>query len=605
MRREDETRRPRRAPEPAAATAEAAGAPDPGRGTLDAARIVALQRSAGNAAVARLVSQRPPRDGSPVLQRYQAGGSGHGGIEEPALEAAGLSAAEAKTAYSGNWLRDLSQLPKNPAVTYLIRILSMGEFGRDTSADELGAYVPSEHLDNPEGGGTVEDPAVRADPVLLKAALEKLSPAQRAAYEREEAARGEILDASAQSHLPAYIETGKFHAKEKLREAVTSGRTPVGLRAMGNALHDVEDYYSHSNFTEACIYMLRGDPAMKPLVALMGETHLGANQALLTPVDPLTGEVRIQSGTYAAGANDWVSKLELLQSEVEHGELMRAFAIGWLTMAGITGEEIGRRLGAAAGGGVGKAVGAVGGGVGGAVGGAVTGAASGAAEGFREGHGFFGTIGSTLGGLFSGGAHGAVSGAQSGAASGAKAVGDAGASVGGAIGGFAGRSVADVIAIVGLTAVLAVIAVPFAAIFAAAKAGLLDKIAEHEANQSAAEAAAKGLSGPTHSELAKDAPDHKLFGASTALASAADREIGEAMIRAWAATAAAGGAAPSAPSAPDTSGSGGSATAAATATAPAFTPEQEAVAALVDKYVCNPAQQDWWQPIVLAEAAKS
>jgi hypothetical protein len=35
----------------------------------------------------------------------------------------------------------------------------------------------------------------------------------------------------------------------------------------------------------------------------------------------------------------------------------------------------------------------------------------------------------------------------------------------------------------------------------------------------------------------------------------------------------------------------------------ARTPQQEAVAALVDKYVCHPAQHDWWQPVVRAQAS--
>ena len=77
---------------------------------------------------------------------------------------------------------------------------------------------------------------------------------------------------------------------------------------MGDALHSIEDYYSHSNFTEAGIFMMRGDPAMAPLVARMNETHLGANPALLTPVDPATGQVVIQSAPTRSGANDWVSQ---------------------------------------------------------------------------------------------------------------------------------------------------------------------------------------------------------------------------------------------------------------------------------------------------------
>jgi hypothetical protein len=56
------------------------------------------------------------------------------------------------------------------------------------------------------------------------------------------------------------------------------------------------------------------------------------------------------------------------------------------------------------------------------------------------------------------------------------------------------------------------------------------------------------------------------------------------MLRAWAATA----------DSPPPPGAG----------APA-TPELGMVAALVDKYVRHPAQQDGWQPIIRAEALKA
>jgi hypothetical protein len=186
--------------------------------------------------------------------------------------------------------------------------------------------------------------------------------------------------------------------------------------------------------------------------------------------------------------------------------------------------------------------------------------------------------------------------------------------VGGAVGAFAGKDIAEVVGLIGLAAVLAIIAVPFDAIILAAKTGLLEKIAEDQVDASGGQARARGLAGPTHSELSKDAPSHQLFDASTALAAEADREIGKAMLAAWASTpapaaasgSATGGAPAPAPAAVGGGGAdGGMATATAPATAPTFTPEQEAVAALVDKYVCNPAQQSWWEPVIKAEAAKA
>ena len=152
----------------------------------------------------------------------------------------------------------------------------------------------------------------------------------------------------------------------------------------------------------------------------------------------------------------------------------------------------------------------------------------------RAGAGFFGTVGSTLEGLATGAGSGAVGGRGRGRGGGAQIGGELGQGAGGWVGALAGREIGEIVGEIGLDVILGVIAVPFAAITAAAKAGILEKIAEIEVNASGGEARAKGLSGPTHSELSKDAPEHRLFDASAALArAAADEEIGAKMIDAW------------------------------------------------------------------------
>ena len=65
--------------------------------------------------------------------------------------------------------------------------------------------------------------------------------------------QSELAQATHRSGLPDYIERGKLHAKRKLRQAIASGENPTGMMQMGDALHAVEDYFSHSNFVEACI----------------------------------------------------------------------------------------------------------------------------------------------------------------------------------------------------------------------------------------------------------------------------------------------------------------------------------------------------------------
>jgi hypothetical protein len=521
------------------------------------------------------------------LWRYQAGEAGHGGIEEEALTAVGFSHQEARSVYFGNWLRDLSQLP--PKALLLIQILALGEFDRAVRQEDLGTYVPSEHLDNPEGRGTVEDP--RLTPAERAEAEKKLSPEQKAAYDEEQAHLADIKHAAAASGLPEYIERGKFHAKRKLEEAIAAGRTPEGMEAMGNALHAIEDYYSHSNFVEVALWILKNDGTITATqYNALVKSQLGNDVALIGGHDPLNPALPgIITGTYAPGANDWVSRLELICTETENGELTRSFVKGYFRMKGLTERDVLARLaevgwhgGQAAGSAPGSLIGGVIGGELGGVGGAVTGAAEGATEGWRT-HSGLSAVWHGITGFFGGAASGAVSGTASGyrtgAGIGSTALGAVGEAIGGGLGTLAGLSLDRLIGLVGTAFFLRVL---FPAILearvaalAAARSGILEQQAKNQTAQAAAEAHAKGL-GPTHSEIAKDSPEHPLFGVSRTLAVEADKEIGTAMQTAWTAMSAAGGTAP----------------APATITDP--------VTGLVDKFVSHPARDPWWRATLIA-----
>ena len=141
--------------------------------------ILRLQQTHGNAYVLRQLQTMRMKPTAPAItpasagriQRYQAGEAGHGGIEARAFKNIGFSDQEASAIYFGNWLRDFSQLNTSAGMYQVVRILGWGEFNREVSRDELGSYVPSEHLDNPSAGGlsvpdasadTVEDPAIQA-----------------------------------------------------------------------------------------------------------------------------------------------------------------------------------------------------------------------------------------------------------------------------------------------------------------------------------------------------------------------------------------------------------------------------------------------------------
>ena len=529
------------------------------------------------------------RDGEQrSVRRYQAGDEGHGGIEQNALTKAGFTAKEARSVYFGNWLRDLSQLP--PKALPLINILALGEFGREIKQEDLGTYVPSEHLDNPEGGGTYEDP--KATPDQKKEAWDRMSSDQRTAYEDEQKHIGEITSAAKASGLPVYIERGKYHAKEKLAQAVDAGRTPEGMQEMGNALHAVEDYFSHSNFVEVAIWNLHNEGSITATqYNELVQSELGHDVATLGGKDPLDPtQPGIITGTYAPGANSNVSLLELICTEAENGELAKSFIKGYMLKQGITikevlekavsgGYNLGMKTGSAFGGVTGGLLGGAIGGVGGTVGGAI----SGAAEGWQT-HSGLSALGHAITGFFGGAASGAVSGAEKGYDVGSDLGQRAGAAVGGGIGAtagaLAGLTLDAIINTLGTSLLLLLFPVIIAAriaMIASARSGILEMLSQQQTAKAALDAKKQGL-GPTHSEIAKDSPRHKLFGVSTALAKLADEEIGKAMLSAWDEQAKANAVATASPA------------------SPAIT---DPVTSLVDKYVSHPSRDNWWHSTLL------
>jgi len=502
-----------------------------------------------------------------VIQRYQAGESGHGSIEKKGLILAGFTADEAADAYLGNWMRDLSQL--GPDMFPLVELLGMGEFGKPIDQSKLGTYVPSEHMDNPDGGNTVEDPTTATSTKDVDARNEnkkQLSDSQKKDQEAADAAYADIKAAAAKNHLPAYIERGKFLAKKKLVEAIKKGETPEGREEMSSALHAIEDYFSHTNFTEAAIWVLaKENPAKyKPLMAKMSETTLGIGTATVGGLDK-KGLPQIVSGTYAPGANNMVSQIELLKTELESGALTVALVKGLMMKAGITADVLANKLGEKMG--IKPILRTVEGGIGAVVGG-VEGTVKGAASGARTG----GAAGRRLGGFL--GSLGEAVGEEMGEQDAEAIIKAAGFTIKG------GMVVITAATVDALLAAFPKIALALTTIVAIAKSKLgqklFDAAAEKKVADSAKEAKAKGLTGPTHSELAKDAPDHPLFDASASLAVEAVKGIGIAMKAVWEQNKT------NPPSAE-----------------PVGT---EAVTNQVDKYVCALDGDGWWRPIIEKQA---
>lgn len=215
---------------------------------------------------------RPKLERSRISTRFAAGGGndkpgsfGHESLEK-GLASVGFSDEERRSIYFGNWLRDHSQLldpkivrkpdaPKNfpsklsrAALTRLVDLLALKEFHdlQDTPENRraytvvpemLGVYRPSEHIDNPLNPATdASDPQdidMDFEPVVTHG--------------------HPLLEVDQQRSMSAYVDSAARYMYQKLIAAMQAGNTIEGRRYFGEALHVLEDYFSHSNFVELCL----------------------------------------------------------------------------------------------------------------------------------------------------------------------------------------------------------------------------------------------------------------------------------------------------------------------------------------------------------------
>jgi len=495
----------------------------------------------------------PAAPGAPVVQRFLAGDDGHGGIEEIALKEAGFSdKKERDEIYYGNWLRDFSQ-KVDPSGGYdikwfhiIIPILAAGKFGRKPTREELGRYLPSEHMDNPEGGDSAENPAL--SPAEHDKRVKALSKSQQAwiAETQTKEFQKDINLRSITSGLPEYIERSKVHAMHMIERAAKLGRTPEGFAALGDGLHAVEDYFAHSNFIEVALEQLVNKEKGKPVAAdnpsyLATKKYPGVDWKKLGTLD---GETQIVTGTSAPGPGDKVGKWEVIKAEFPSGEIRKLLIKGAAIYGWKGGEALPHYTGAVAGGVVGA--------VGGAVGGAVVGAGRGAAESWRKSRHWWQKPFAAIGGLVKG----AVTGFGKGAVAGAKAGWRIGGKAGDAVGTFLGPVAGFLVAAAAVSAAVLADAV-LTGLLAAMRPAASWRMGVHTKETYTGKGKTQGL---THSQIAKDDKDHPLHAAAADLAEYVDTQIGREMIEVWAGRA-----------------------------------DVSKATAMVDTYVARPAKSEWWK----------
>lgn len=280
------------------------------------------------------------RSGTPRLARFEApvheSGERFGLTTATGAGTGTLTNEESSAVYFGNWMRDLNQvfvplltnlLPPDVIFT-MVSYMAARKFGREMTPEQFGYYIPTEHIDNPAGLVAADDlltnqPALAGSASALPNRLGAARPAnldtpQVDVNPTTSSVGGANLFAVDQSGVMAYIRNTNQHVENRLRLAVTGGRTPEGMMHFGAALHAVEDLFAHSNYVEIAVDRLLQNDA-----TFMRGLH-GAQRHLFTysPRVRIGGAARpvLTTGTFT-GPDTKVS----IASEL-HGFLARPLA---------------------------------------------------------------------------------------------------------------------------------------------------------------------------------------------------------------------------------------------------------------------------------------
>lgn len=184
------------------------------------------------------------------------------------------TSAMIKRVYFGNWLRDYSQAVdvgslkgvKKDTVRILVWVLSFLTFGYATKEYEvtearLGVYRPEEHIDNPKGYADDKD-ARSFDPRLRG----PVSPQELQVDPRTGMKNYIANESGGWATSTGYIKYS-FQRSIHFGRVYTNGAQGRGkeedlceaLRCLGQALHCMEDFGAHTNYTELALIELGYD----------------------------------------------------------------------------------------------------------------------------------------------------------------------------------------------------------------------------------------------------------------------------------------------------------------------------------------------------------
>ena len=242
---------------------------------LGASHVLLLNQLVGNATVSGMLRPRR-RPARRSVQRFEA--AMHESIERVGLTSgadlapasSGLSQEEASAVYFGNWMRDVNQALV-PALTDVLggpapvfaalRYMGAKKFGRILTPEQLGYYIPAEHLDSPAGLTARSDmlpgqPYIPDAPSRAPRRPAHLDTPQQDPSPTAAVAAGVIdapLFAVDTSGVIGFLRRSNLHVERRLELAARAGRNPEGMMHFGAALHSIEDLFAHSNWVEMAV----------------------------------------------------------------------------------------------------------------------------------------------------------------------------------------------------------------------------------------------------------------------------------------------------------------------------------------------------------------
>jgi hypothetical protein len=223
-------------------------------------------------------------DQTPEVQRFEA--TYHESVERTGLGGrGGLSQDEITQIYIGNWMRDVNQafvptmqqaIP-NQVRFAVLKYMGVKKFGQSFSAEQLGFYIPAEHIDNPAGllqPGSFTGDTLQTQPTVIEgrpvdpvpdSGLGGFATPQESVH--PSASVSADIDANIfsvdQSGVMAFMRRSNQHVERRLMAAAQSGRNAQGMMHLGAALHSIEDLFAHSNWIEiAANRVLADNPSL-------------------------------------------------------------------------------------------------------------------------------------------------------------------------------------------------------------------------------------------------------------------------------------------------------------------------------------------------------